>query len=202
MRLAATSIAAATFVGILGLLVLQGSAGSTVSERRAPGDGCVATVPGSASPDVILGDGGGAAAANDLIAAGDGYDTVHGFQGNDCLYGEAGADWIGGYDGDDLVSGQLGADTLYGGAGTDRVLGDAKKPIKQAKLPTNVDLLDGGPGKDVIVGGFGPDELYGGDGYDVCIGGPDGADAAAADDPVGPRRDWKDKYYGCEETRE
>jgi len=91
------------------------------------------------------------AGGNDLIAGGDGEDTLVGKGGNDVLLGE---------DGDDLLLGGADRDRLFGGEGTDQISGDGGD-----------DLAFGGEGDDFLSGGFGNDVLNGGVGNDNILPG-------------------------------
>jgi VCBS repeat-containing protein len=55
----------------------------------------------------------------DIVLAGEGQDTLYGYNGNDRLFGQGGDDRIYGGAGDDLISGGAGNDVLYGEAGAD-----------------------------------------------------------------------------------
>ena len=148
--------------------------------------GRVATIIGTAGPDllvgtpgddVIAGRGGGdvilGVAGDDLICGGDGDDIVWGGDGDDTVYGG---------DGDDLLSGGGGADTLRGGAGADRLgggeAGDALYGDEGGDILSGQggdDYLEAGPGADWLRGGTGRDTLSGsatdhllGDAADTC----------------------------------
>ena len=55
----------------------------------------------------------------DIVLAGEGQDTLYGYNGNDRLFGQGGDDRIHGGAGDDLISGGAGDDLLYGESGAD-----------------------------------------------------------------------------------
>jgi VCBS repeat-containing protein len=55
----------------------------------------------------------------DIVLAGEGKDTLYGYNGNDRLFGQGGDDRIYGGAGDDLISGGAGNDVLAGGSGAD-----------------------------------------------------------------------------------
>jgi len=55
----------------------------------------------------------------DIVLAGEGQDTLYGYNGNDRLFGQGGDDRIYGGAGDDLISGGAGNDVLAGESGAD-----------------------------------------------------------------------------------
>lgn len=95
---------------------------------------------GTAGPDVIAGLGGkdsvDAGGGDDTVCAGPGDDTVRGGGGNDIVVGAGGNDTFFGGDGADLLFGLAGKDSLTGGPGA-------------------LDGCDGGPGTDVLPKGHG-----------------------------------------------
>jgi Ca2+-binding RTX toxin-like protein len=111
------------------------------------------------------------AGLNTGAAAGDTYTAItriYGTQVNDDLTGDAadnvilaetGADTVRGGDGNDAVQGMSGADTLYGDGGADTLEGGADN-----------DALFGGDGNDTLLGGDGDDSLTGGLGADIVNG--------------------------------
>ena len=94
------------------------------------------TVYGTAGDDELLAGGDG----NDSIYGYGGNDRLEGRGGNDTLYGHEGDDTLIGGDGDDYLAGQEGNDILEGGAGND--------------------FLGAGPGNDVLTGGTGADRFF------------------------------------------
>ena len=126
--------------------------------------GEVATIAGTAGPDVITGTAG-----PDVIVGLGGDDVIDTGDGNDLVCAGDGDDLVRGGDGDDLLFGGSGSDSLAGGPGNDRLWGN-----------TGDDLLDGdvgddrlwaGPGDDTIRAGFGDDAAAGGPGVDRLLGG-------------------------------
>jgi 3',5'-cyclic AMP phosphodiesterase CpdA/Ca2+-binding RTX toxin-like protein len=81
---------------------------------------------------------------------------IVGTAGADVLAGGEGDDTISGLAGDDRLSGDTGDDVLYGGLGNDLLAGG-----------DDDDALDGGVGNDILAGGAGDDLLDGGDGIDI-----------------------------------
>ncbi len=157
-------------------VTLLGAAGVTLSPTPWPAlvcEGKVATIVGTAGPDmltgtpgpdVIVGRGG-----DDVISAGDGDDLVCAGDGDDTVVAGAGDDRVFGGAGDDRLQGGTGADLLDGGPGDDLLEGQA-----------DGDTLRGGEGADGLYGGTGDDALHGGPGDDRLYG-YDGADRLAGD---------------------
>jgi len=140
--------------------------------------------------DTLLG-----VAADDLIEAAGGHDTVVGFEGNDTLQGGEGNDSLHGDIGNDRLIGGSGDDRLYGAEGRDRL--DGGDGNDSAFGGSGLDTLYGGAGADSLVdysgaarfnGGAGTDRIVGGNGADRAFGGA-GSDAA-----YGGRGD--DSLYG------
>lgn len=77
-------------------------------------NGQVATLVGTAGPDVLMG-----TSRPDIIQGFGGSDKIFGFGGNDIIYGWGGRDLLKGGPGDDKLFGQGGNDTLDGGDGLD-----------------------------------------------------------------------------------
>ncbi|MDF1721672.1 MAG: hypothetical protein P1U65_13430 [Minwuia sp.] len=77
-------------------------------------------------------------AANDVIFATQGDDSVAGNAGQDAVFGGAGDDTLSGGAGVDLLQGDAGGDQIFGGAGQDLISGGAGD-----------DLIDGGAGIDI-----------------------------------------------------
>ena len=97
---------------------------------------------------------------SNLIAGGQGADTISGTANGDWINGDDGADSISGLAGDDSLLGGAGNDSLLGGGGDDSLLGGGGD-----------DSLLGGAGDDSLLGGGGDDSLLGGAGNDSLIGG-------------------------------
>ena len=114
----------------------------------------IEAISGSASDDVILGNG----EATEFFGNG-GHVRVFGGGGDDRLDGGSGQDMLLGQGGDDTLLGGVGKDTLSGGGGGDILSGGAGH-----------DLLRGQAGGDILRGGAGNDVLDGGGGDDVLIG--------------------------------
>ncbi|NUB43318.1 Hint domain-containing protein [Fertoebacter nigrum] len=102
----------------------------------------------------------GEAPNDDIIAAGDGHDTVYGGGGNDDITGDAGDDALHGDSGDDALDGGTGDDSLFGGDGADTLAGGE-----------GADLIDSGDGDDVVFGGDGADNIFASTGNDTVYGG-------------------------------
>jgi Ca2+-binding RTX toxin-like protein len=159
---------------------------------------------GSASGDVILGNGGYhdeiyGGAGNDSIVAGGGNDWLVGNQGNDTIAGGNGDDNLQGREGDDVLIGGNGFDFVWyhhadagvtaslaaGGASDDGQGGsDNFNGIEGLIGSTHDDSLagdgngnrlEGRNGNDTLSGGGGGDTLVGGEGNDRIDGGS-GAD--------------------------
>jgi Ca2+-binding RTX toxin-like protein len=149
---------------LLGLLAAHAvAAGGKAEAPRCHGR--VATIVGTAGPDVIYGTAG-----RDVIWAGPGDDKVDGELGNDLICGGAGDDVLhGGRGNDDIYAGR-GADRVYGDLGDDKVTGGAG----------DYDDVSGGLGIDTVNGGPGSYDLVHGDyGYDRMSGGPGAHDIAS-----------------------
>lgn len=195
----ASTVTSASFTGIAGPTLINGTAKSE-------------TINGTAGADQIFGLGG-----NDTINAGGGDDEVDGGEGVDKLYGEDGADDLIGGASNDLLDGGVGADQMTGGLGADTyyvdnagdlVVEDVSDPAKDFVFTTlasytlganlenltgtlaggqtltgnNVEnIIQGAGGNDVIDGLAGQDTLRGGAGGDVINGGSE-ADKIYGDD--------------------
>lgn len=92
----------------------------------------------------------------DLIAAGDGNNTVVGGTGADTISAGGGNDTIDGGDGDDMITAGGGSNTVLGGLGSDNITTGAGN-----------DSIDGGEGNDTITAGGGNDTIIGGLGDDL-----------------------------------
>lgn len=86
--------------------------------RRHQIDSLSVDIVGSARPDLLRGDIGGAEQA-DRIRGLEGGDRIHGNLGRDTLFGGDGDDLLYGDAGADILDGEAGDDSLYGGAGGD-----------------------------------------------------------------------------------
>lgn len=122
--------------------------------------------------DSLVGD-----AADNIINARGGRDTIYARSGNDTVFGNTGADLLFGEDGSDLLDGGSGNDTLFGGIGNDTIKGG-----------TGDNFLSGGDGSDRISGGNGRDVISGGSGNDYISGGAE-ADLLSGDA-------GRDRLYG------
>ena len=118
-------------------------------------NGLVATIVGSAGPDIILGTSGD--------------DVIVGLSGDDTIFGRGGNDTICGDRGNDTITGGPGGDWIHGGAGNDMAQGNGGNDFIEGG--TGLDLLAGGPGADLVSGGDGNDQLAGSGGNDVVYGG-------------------------------
>ncbi|MBK1661658.1 calcium-binding protein [Paracraurococcus ruber] len=134
-------------------LILAGAGDDLIrGDGRAgwhPGIPPAGPLPAPAGNVIAAGDG------NDTVYSGYGADSVHGGAGDDLILGwgvfEAGSAYAQAYarddEGGDRLAGDAGNDTLRGGGG--------------------YDVLMGGDGDDLLEGGVGADTLTGGGGADV-----------------------------------
>lgn len=97
-----------------------------------------------------------AAAGNDTVDGGTGWDELFGGEGDDLLRGQGARDTLDGGEGDDRLFGGDGDDNLLGGDGADRLFGQ-----------DGDDTLDGGADRDVYFGGDGNDTFVLTGGADV-----------------------------------
>ncbi|OIP83120.1 MAG: hypothetical protein AUK37_07970 [Rhodobacterales bacterium CG2_30_65_12] len=114
---------------------------------------------GDGANTITLGDDSAYAfggAGDDTITAGEGAAALSGGAGDDALTASDTAAWADGGTGDDTITGGAGADTLLGGAHN-----------ADSATVQDDDRIDGGAGDDHIAGGYGADVLIGGDGNDV-----------------------------------
>ncbi|MFN3512202.1 MAG: calcium-binding protein [Phenylobacterium sp.] len=112
--------------------------------------------------------------AREMVAGGEGADTLlggaefdylQGNAGNDSLSGGPGNDWVVGGRDDDHLSGDAGNDVVYGNLGADTVLGgDGDDWVRGGQ---DNDSVSGGAGDDLIWGDRGDDTLVGGSGADT-----------------------------------
>jgi Ca2+-binding RTX toxin-like protein len=161
----------------------------------------IENVDGSQFHDLLAG-----TAANNILWAGYGNDTVIGRGGDDQLYGYVGNDWLDGGAGADILDGDVGDDwityatssagvtanlTTNKGTGGD-AQGDTYVGIENIDGSAFADTLTGNTadnnlwgnaGNDVLVGREGNDYLDGGDGHDGLRGGA-GADFLSGGDGV------------------
>lgn len=108
------------------------------------------------SYDDVLSTGDG----DDVVALGEGRDTVVTAAGDDIVCGGPGNDNIKLGVGADRAFGHKGQDVINGGGGNDRLEGSQHR-----------DKLNGGGGSDLVKGGSGNDTLNGGNGPDTLLGG-------------------------------
>jgi Ca2+-binding RTX toxin-like protein len=172
------------------------------------GDDLMGHLYTDADGDMIDGSG-------NLIAGGDGADSIFDDGGNDTIYGGAGDDSLDGGDHSDLIYGGTGndtisggedvnildADTLYGGDGNDSIIsgdvvgsGSGDALYGEAGNDTLVggnmaDTLDGGADSDTLDGGAGNDQLTGGAGDDLFILNHDGGNDTITDFAAGDQID-------------
>ncbi|WP_291296923.1 cadherin-like domain-containing protein [Elioraea sp.] len=120
--------------------------------------------------DVIEGGRG-----RDAIAAGNGNNIVHGFDGDDQVTAGSGDDVIDGGAGNDVINAGGGANRVSGGAGNDRIAANSGD-----------DVIDGGDGDDVILAGEGRNTVTGGAGNDRIVTGTgdDTIDGGEGDDVI------------------
>ncbi|MBN2114423.1 MAG: CapA family protein [Acidimicrobiia bacterium] len=148
--------------------------------------GRVASLVGTAGPDVLMGTPGDdvivGRGGGDIILGGEGDDLICGGNGADLVWGGPGADSAYGDHGDDLLSGGDGPDTLHGGSGADRLGGGESADSLYGGAGDDLlsgqaggDVLEAGPGRDLLRGGTGADTLAGlpgdrlqGDAADSC----------------------------------
>ncbi len=156
-------------------VTLLGAAGVTLSPTPWPAlvcEGKVATIVGTAGPDVLDGTAGPdvivGRGGDDLISAGDGDDLLCAGDGDNTVVAGAGSDRVFGGAGDDRLHGGTGADLLDGGPGDDLLEGQADGDTLRGG--EGADGLFGGTGDDTLAGGLGDDRLYGYDGTDRLSG--------------------------------
>jgi Ca2+-binding RTX toxin-like protein len=143
---------------------------------------------GDGDSDVLIYNGGdhvvmGGSAEADLLVAGEGDDTVWGYEGNDTIEAGYGVDLIHGGEGDDIITnagtdigamdflhGEGGNDVIQGGSGLALIFGNQGQDF----IITGPDGKEafGGTGNDFILGGDGGDALLGNEGDDWLEGGP------------------------------
>lgn len=141
--------------------------GNGIIESAVECSGLVATIVGTAGPDVLRG-----TTADDVIVGLDGNDLIRGRGGNDTICGGSGDDVIFGNMGDDNMHGEAGDDTIHSGGGFDVAVGGPGADVLLGN--GDDDTLDGGDGPDRLLGGGGFDLLSGGSEDDVLIGNGDG----------------------------
>lgn len=132
---------------LCGALLLAGALGVPRAAGADPVlcQGEVATLVGTAGPDVLIG-----TPQRDVIAGLGGDDRIEGLDGDDLICAGPGRDVVFGGPGDDRIFGEAGADFLYGEAGDDYLSGGGGD-----------DVLEGGLGSDQLLGEGGNDELWG-----------------------------------------
>lgn len=167
------------------LATIVGTAGPDVI-TGTPGDDVIV---GLAGDDRIVGGGGNdivcGGPGHDMIDGGPGNDELRGQDGNDKIFGSAGDDYLDGATGNDDLRGHLGNDTLRGGSGDDTLTEFGDRNLLMGHGGNDViiggwwiDIMYGGGGNDTITGTGGPDRIYGGRGTDQC--------------------DTADRIYNCE----
>lgn len=97
--------------------------------------------------------------AKDVMAAGDGADSIYPMAGADKACGDGDNDFIDGGNGDDSLAGANGGDGVLGNGDDDTVNGGS------SNHPAT-DNVDGQGGNDDVNGGGGDDGVYGGGGND------------------------------------
>jgi Ca2+-binding RTX toxin-like protein len=150
---------------------------------------------GDGDGDVLIYHGGdhvvmGGSAEADLLVAGEGDDTVWGYEGNDTIEAGYGVDLIHGGDGDDIITnagtdigaadflhGDAGNDVIHGGSGLALIFGNQGQDFiitgpdgKEAFGGTENDFIRGGEGGDLLLGNEGDDWLEGGARFDTLAG--------------------------------
>lgn len=98
-------------------------------------------------------------AADNIINALDGNDTVYGLAGNDKIEGGYGNDFLKGGLGNDILTDISGGDFIWGDAGDDTI-----------NAGVDIDQVFGGDGNDTIAGGMGGDVIFGNSGNDTIYG--------------------------------
>ena len=138
-----------------------------------PGDD---TIQGTAGNDVIVGLGGADTIngldGDDVICAGDNTLKAHDASPNAAIEG---FDVVHGGNGNDRIDGQGGVDKLYGDAGDDLLLGgtNVSDPAADSKVTAPAEFLHGGLGNDTLRGGSGANSSGGSYGNDTLLGGAD-----------------------------
>ncbi len=140
-------------------------------------------IEGTAADDVIVAGGGDdtvrGLGGDDIICAGDGDDRVFGGSGNNVLVGDTGDDKLRAGGGNDTFLGGPGDDFLKPGRGDDHALGGSGDDVLRGSHGDDIlgggaghDVMFGGPDDDVLRGAAGDDALKGSTGNDTCVGGP------------------------------
>lgn len=137
-------------LGVLLLLTILVAPRALAADEPVTCQGEVATIVGTAGPDVLTGTPG-----RDVIAGLGGDDVIYGLGGHDLICAGPGNDVVWGGPGNDRIFGEAGNDFLYGDAGDDYIHGGPGD-----------DVIEGGPGSDELLGGTGSDELWG----TACVG--------------------------------
>jgi Ca2+-binding RTX toxin-like protein len=150
---------------------------------------------GDGEDDALIYNGGdhvvmGGSSEADLLVAGEGDDTVWGYEGNDTIEAGYGVDLIHGGDGDDIITnagtdigaadflhGEGGNDVIHGGSGLALIFGNQGQDFiitgpdgKEAFGGTDNDFIRGGEGGDLLLGNEGDDWLEGGARFDTLAG--------------------------------
>jgi large repetitive protein len=115
---------------------------------------------------------------NDTITGDNGNDFLSGGLGNDSMTGDSGNDVMYGGGGDDVLTGGTGRDNLHGDGGNDRLFGGDSDDWLNGN--SGNDSLSGDKGNDRLFGESGHDSVSGGDGDDWLNGGS-GDDSLSAD---------------------
>ncbi|UVO49029.1 hypothetical protein M0208_00245 [Sphingomonas sp. SUN019] len=143
--------------------------GSNLEQLTYVGDGDFTGMGNTLSNVIAGGDG------RDSLSGMDGADTLNGGKGDDFLQGGNGDDTLNGGDGADRLLGGWQSDSLLGGAGNDRLIGD----VAWLSSTGARDTLQGGDGNDILFGDAetmgngargGADRLLGGVGNDILYG--------------------------------
>jgi Ca2+-binding RTX toxin-like protein len=151
--------------------------GTSYSDKFSTGPGHDVVALGEGKDTVTTGGG------NDIVCGGPGNDKINLGVGADTAIGHKGKDTINGGAGNDSLEGSQHRDTLNGGGGSDTLKGGSEN-----------DTLNGGSGPDTLLGGShddalngnkGNDTLKGGAGNDTCKGGAGNDTASGCETETG-----------------
>lgn len=185
-----TFIADAAFTGVAGELRYIKTAGQTLLEFDANGDGAAdetATISNgefdlvqtdvfSSQFSLIIDPDITGTPGDDTLIGSDRAQIIDGLAGNDVIDARGGVDTVNGGEGSDTISGGDGDDTLNGDEGDDIIDGD-----------NDNDTINGGAGNDILTGSQGVNTVNGGDGDDqitIAVDGIDTVDGGAGYDTV------------------